>query len=105
MEGAAQAYANCPLPDTFVKQAYKLLIDKLRAACQLRLRVVRFCFSDTVKVCACSWPPHDHSAWLCEPVALAAQHAQLLLQAEQRVVKSINNQATPQQELEWKQSK
>ena len=40
-----------------------------------------------------------------EPVALAAQHAQLLVQAERRVLKSANNQATPQQELEWKQSK
>ncbi|KAL3160006.1 hypothetical protein ABBQ38_010393 [Trebouxia sp. C0009 RCD-2024] len=38
VEGAAQA-VQAPLQDSFLQQAYSLIIDKLRSACQLRLRL------------------------------------------------------------------
>lgn len=39
VEGAAQA-VQVPLQDSFLQQAYSLIIMKLRSACQLRLRLV-----------------------------------------------------------------
>ena len=44
VEAAAQALAKTTFTDMLLEQAYTLLIDKLRAACQLRLRLVRLCF-------------------------------------------------------------
>ena len=45
VEAAAQACAGITFTDAFLEQAYKLLVDKLRAACQQRLRLVHFCLA------------------------------------------------------------
>ena len=57
---------------------------------------------------ACRWcpdAPANRSTWLYKLAALPASHAELLAQAERRQLKSTSQQATPQQEVEWKQRK
>ena len=49
VEAAAGAHAHTHFADSFLDQAYKLLIVKLRSACQLRLRLVRPCLD--IKFC------------------------------------------------------
>lgn len=53
VEAAAQACANTEFTDQFPEQAYRLLIDKLRAACQHRLRLVHFCLAYCASLEAC----------------------------------------------------
>ena len=53
VEAAAQACASMTFSDPFLEQAYRLLIDKLRAACQHRLRLVHLCLACCASLQAC----------------------------------------------------
>ena len=53
VEAAAQAHARCTFEDTFLELAYRLVIEKLRAACQPRLRLVCLCLAYCSPLQAC----------------------------------------------------
>lgn len=166
VEAAAQAHAKCTFADTFLEQAYRLVVEKLRAACQLRLCLVCLCLSAALlcrpahtgdlhpcvrkvyafhTMCASQeclqsnlcgllstampWSNqgflHAVGAYTCTNKqfttsvsfsvclpcdVLCCQQVVTVkglvgVQAEQRLVKSTKQHATPQQESIWKQRK